>query len=265
MSDAGQLTATAAEIYDEFFLPALFGAWPPHVANAAQIVQGMRVVDVACGTGVLALEAAARVMPSGHVVGVDLNEGMLAVARRKNPGIDWRQAPAEALPLDDAEVDACVSQFGLMFFADQQKAVSEMWRVLRPGGNLAVAVWDSTANAPGYAAVIDLLDRMFGREIADLLRAPYSLGDASALRAIFEAAGIADAEVVRVPGEARFPSIRSWTHTDIRGWTLSDKLDDDQYDRFAAAADDELAQFVGPDGTVRFAHPALIVTASKPR
>ena len=263
MPDTGQLTATAAEIYDEFFVPALFGAWPPRLADAAGIGSGMRVIDVACGTGILALEAARRAKPDGSVVGIDLNPGMLAVARSKDPSIDWREAAAERLPLPDADADAVVSQFGLMFFADQRQAIREMWRVLRPGGHLVVAVWDKVENAPGYAAVITILDRLFGREIGDLLRAPYSLGDPDALHALFKSAGVTDAKVTRAPGEARFPSIRSWAHTDVRGWTLADKLDDAQFERFAAEAEVELQQFVTNDGTVQFFHPALIVTATK--
>ncbi|HSN70017.1 MAG TPA: methyltransferase domain-containing protein [Steroidobacteraceae bacterium] len=263
MTDQGQLPARAAEIYDEFFVPALFGAWPARVADAAGIEPGMHAVDVACGTGILAIEAAHRVGPEGRVTGIDLNPGMLAVARRKHPGIDWHEAPAENLPLADAEADAVVSQFGLMFFADRAAAIGEMWRVLRPGGRLAVAVWDALEHAPGYAAVVELLDQLFGREVADLLRAPYSLGDVHALESLFLAAGIRDARVTRSSGEAHFPSIRAWAHTDVRGWTLADKLDDEQFERFAAAAEIELHRFVSEDGTVRFPHPALIVTATK--
>jgi SAM-dependent methyltransferase len=263
MGDTGQLTGSAAEVYDEFFVPALFGAWPPRVVDAARIGPGMRVVDVACGTGVLALEAEARVGPAGSVVGIDLNPGMLAVARHKSRRIEWLQGEAETLPLADADVDAAVSQFGLMFFRDRIAAIREMWRVLRPHGRLAIAVWDSVERAPGYAAVIALLERMFGRETADLLRAPYALGDPGALVALAEAAGVRDARVEHVDGEARFPSIRSWAHTDVRGWTLADRIDDAQFERFAAAAESELARFLLPDGTVRFPHPALIVTATK--
>ena len=93
MDDAerGQVSRSAAEIYDKFFLPALFEQWTPHVADAASIGAGDHVLDVACGTGVLACEAARRVGAGGAVSGLDRNEGMLAMARRKNPAIDWRR------------------------------------------------------------------------------------------------------------------------------------------------------------------------------
>jgi ubiquinone/menaquinone biosynthesis C-methylase UbiE len=98
------------------------------------------VLDVACGTGVVAREAARRVGPAGAVAGLDRNEGMLAVARRMAPGIAWRHGLAEALPFPDGAFDAVICQFGLMFFEDRGKALGEMWRALRPGGRLAVAV-----------------------------------------------------------------------------------------------------------------------------
>lgn len=264
MTDTGQVTSTAAEVYDEFFLPALFRAWAPQLVAAAGLSPGMRVLDVACGTGVLTIEAAEAVSPSGAAVGLDLNSGMLAVARRKAPEIDWREAPAEALPFASGEFDAVLSQFGLMFFEDRHATIREMWRVLRPGGALVTAVWDSLAKTPGYSAVTALLERLFGDEIADLARAPYVLGDAELLADLFVDAGVETPQVSHVAGEAWFPSIRSWMHTDVRGWTLSDELDDRQFERLVREAKKELRHFVTPEGSVRFAHPALIATARKP-
>lgn len=261
--DTGQVTATAAEVYDEFFLPALFAAWPPRLVSAAGLGPGMRVLDVACGTGVLAIEADRAVAPSGAVVGVDVNPGMLAVAHRKASGIEWREASAESLPFAPAEFDAVLSQFGLMFFRDREESLREMWRVLRPGGRLVVAVWDALASAPGYSRATALLARLFGDQTADLLRAPYVLGEPGVFDALLRDAAIAGARVTRMPGVASFPSIRSWMHTDVRGWTLADALDDDQFERLVAEAERELGGFVRDDGSVCFDHPALVATAHK--
>jgi SAM-dependent methyltransferase len=263
MADTGQLTSSAAEIYDEFFLPAIFAQWAPRLVEAVGLRPGERVVDVASGTGVLAREALAAVSPDGEVVGVELNPGMLAVARRKAPAVDWREAPAEALPLETGSFDAVLSQFGLMFFADRPAAIREMWRVLRPGGRLAIAVWDALDRTPGYAAATALLARLFGDGIADLLRAPYGLGDSEGFEALLRDAGVVRPKIRRVAGEARFPSIRAWMHTDIRGWTLTDRLDDAAFERLAGEAETALARFVGPEGAVRFEHPALVATARK--
>ena len=138
--ERGQVSENAAAIYDKFYLPAYFEEWPPFIIKAAQIQNGHRVVDVACGTGVLTLAILDKVGPKGFTVGVDNNEGMLNVAMGKTQAIAWRHAPAEALPFDDNSFDSVVSQFGLMYFEDQKGALIEMMRVLQPGGNLVVAV-----------------------------------------------------------------------------------------------------------------------------
>lgn len=263
-TQSGQVQASAAEIYEDFFVPALFQEWAGPVAAAAAVGPGQEVLDVACGTGVLARELRARTEPGGRVVGLDRNAGMLAVARRRTPEIDWELGRAEALPFPDERFDAVVSQFGLMFFEDRRRALGEMWRVLRPRGRLAVAVWGRLEDAPGYAAITALLQRLFGDRVANALRAPYALGDTDELAALCTAAGIAGARVATRRGTACFPSIEAWVHTDVKGWTLADLIDDGQYRRLQAAAGEALADFAGPDGAVRFAHPAHIVTATKP-
>ena len=260
----GQVTQSAAEIYETFFLPALFAQWPPQVAEAAGLQAGQHVLDVACGTGVLACEAARRVTPGGRVTGLDRNPGMLEIARRKDPTVDWREGLAEALPFADAAFDAVVCQFGLMFFDDRAKALAEMWRVLKPGGRLVVATYAAADRSPGYAGMIGLLDRLFGAEIATELQGPFVLGDAQTLAAPFHEAGLSGPEIAEAAGEARFPSLEAWVHTDVKGWTLADKIDDAQYRTLQQEAASELARFAGPDGVVSFASPALFATLQKP-
>jgi SAM-dependent methyltransferase len=150
-----------------------------------------------------------------------------------------------------------------MFFEDRAAALREMWRVLRPGGRMAVAVWDTLANAPGYAAMTALLQRLFGDSVADALRAPYVLGEPEPLRGLVADAGIPDPEIVTIDGTATFPSIESWVHTDVKGWTLADLIDDSQYETLKREALRELQAFVQPDGAVAFRHPAHIVTAAR--
>jgi ubiquinone/menaquinone biosynthesis C-methylase UbiE len=263
LADTGQVSSTAAKFYDEFFVPALFGQWPPRLIAAAGLGPGMSVIDVACGTGVAALAALAAVSPGGSVVGVDLNPGMLAVARRKAPEVAWCEGAAEALPFGDATFDAVMSQFGLMFFSDKQAALGEMWRVLRPNGQLVVAVWSKLEDAPGYAAMTSLLSRLCGDVVADRLRSPYSLGDPDCLKALLVSAGITDPELRYVAGEARFESIRAWVECDVRGWTLADELDDAQLERLITEAETALRRFTTRDGSVSFAHPALFAIARK--
>jgi ubiquinone/menaquinone biosynthesis C-methylase UbiE len=261
--DRGQVNRSAAEVYEEFFVPALFQEWTSRVVEAAQIGPGQRVLDVACGTGVLARTVAERLGLAGSVVGLDINDGMLEVARQKAPNIEWRHSAAESLPFERDRFNAVVSQFGLMFFVDQRAAIQEMARVLQPGGRLAVAVWGSLETSSGYAAMVDLLRRLFGDQAADALRAPFSLGDRTRLRSLFDEAGINDIQISTSQGMARFPSIDSWIYTDVKGWTLADMIDEAQFTLLLAEAKGVLQPFVMDEGSVAFAIPAHIVTAQK--
>ncbi|MEQ8675910.1 MAG: methyltransferase domain-containing protein [Aggregatilineales bacterium] len=261
--DKGQVNTSAAEVYEEFFVPALFADWSPQMATLANVQSGQNVLDVACGTGILARTLAERVGNTGSVIGLDINEGMLAVARRKAPHIDWKQGTVDALPFDDASFDAVLCQFALMFFEDRQRAIREMLRVLKSGGHLAVAVWDSLENTPGYLAMVDLLKKLFGEETANKLRAPYILGDENQLQQIFDVEGIADIHIKSYAGVARFPSIESWMFTDIKGWVLADVLDDEQYETLLNAAKESMKSFVIADGSVAFSAPAYMISARK--
>ncbi|MEZ5427609.1 MAG: class I SAM-dependent methyltransferase [Pyrinomonadaceae bacterium] len=259
----GQVNKSAAEVYEEFFVPAIFRDWAAKVADEAGIEDGQAVLDVACGTGVLAREAFSRVGPKGSVTGIDINDGMLAVAEKKEPGINWQKAPAESLPFENESFDRVVSQFGLMFFVDRVASVGEMYRVLKPGGRLAVAVWDSLEKVRAYAEVVKMLDRLFGPEAGDSLRSPYSLGDPDALRDLFAKAEVPIEDISNPPGAAKFPSIKSWVSTDVKGWTLADLIDDEKLELLLREAEKVLQPFVSEDGSVLFEHPAYIVTAVK--
>lgn len=256
----GQVTGSAAEIYESFFVPALFGQWPERVLDAAELQAGDALIDVGCGTGIVARAAAERLAGTGSVTGVDINEGMLAVARSASDSIDWRSAPAEALPFDDGTFDRAVSQFVLMFLPDPTAAVAEMRRVVRPGGSVTVATWSDITESPGYDAMVKLLDRLFGTTVAEALLAPFTLGSESKVIAVAQDV-LPDIAVVRHQGEAHFVSLDAWMHTDVRGWTLADMIDDEQFTELLAAARSDLAEFVQPDGSVRFAAPALIASA----
>ena len=273
-----------AEIYDELFVPALFAQWGPRVADAAAVAPGQRVLDVGCGTGVLACAVAERVGPTGHVVGLDPNEQMLAVARRKPTGITptgitptgiaptgiapsgitWRSGRAEALPFKDAGFDAVVSQFALMFFESKPTAIAEMLRVLRPGGRLAVAVWDSLEHAPGYLALTEVLQELFGAHVARAMHAPFALGDRHELLRFFVGAGAVGAEVQTQPGTVCFASADAMINTERACvWTLGGLLDERQFARLRQRGGDVLRPFVSSDGSVQFDCPAHIVTATR--
>ena len=258
------MSTTAAQVYETFFVPALFGQWVEPMLDAVHPNEGDHVLDVGAGTGVVARVALQRVGATGSVVAVDPNEGMLAVAKRLAPALDVRRGTAEELPIGDAEMDCVTCQFAMMFFSDPRHAIAEMRRVTRSTGRVAVATWASVEESPGYAAMVDLLADEIGDWAADALRAPFCLGTPDQLGDLLRPS-FGDVRVIRREGVARFASIDDWLYSEIRGWTLSEYVDDDQYARLRAHAAERLARFAGADGAVSFAAPALIATATAGR
>lgn len=258
--DRGQVSSSAAEVYDAFFVPALFGQWTDVVLDAADVRSGQEVLDVGCGTGVLARAAHRRVGPQGHVAGLDPNDGMLAVARRSEPDVEWHTGIAEELPYPDDSFDRTVSQFALMFFSNPKRALGEIGRVTRPDGRVALAVWDRLDNNRGYERLAALAEDLFGSHAADAIRVPFQMGDGGALAQIAGAA-LAEPTVTRRPGVARFESLEAWLHTEIRGWTLSDAIDDAGFTTLLDAAQKQLSDLVSDCG-VLFDVSALVVSGS---
>jgi ubiquinone/menaquinone biosynthesis C-methylase UbiE len=267
-SESGQVIASAAEIYERDLVPALFREWAPRVADAARISAGQCVLDVACGTGILAREVARRVGPDGSVAGVDPNAAMLTVARERAPDIEWHLAPAERLPFAAQSFDVVVCQFGLMFFDDRKAALAEMIRVVKPGGPVVVVVWDAIERSEGYSAFRRGLARLFGEAIARSIDAPFCLGDLPALDALVRDAFESDSDsdrAVRVEskmGTARFPSLGAWVQSEVRGWLLADKLDDDAVSRLTRVLASELGHLVRADESFCFGMPAHIVCST---
>jgi SAM-dependent methyltransferase len=232
-----QVSTDAAEVYESCFVPAIFGAWAGPVADAAGIRRGDRVLDAGCGTGVLAREALRRAGEQGQVAGLDLNEGMLSVAARTEPSISWRQGDAASL--------------------------REMWRTLAPGGRLAVAAWASIDHAPGFQILRDVAGRACGREAADVLAAPFVIGDQAELGKLFADGGISGAEVALHEGSIRFPSIQEFVRIEVKGSPLAGMLSDDAMQSLATGSEPALAKFVVSSGEIVMPIDAHIVTASK--
>jgi len=204
------LAGTAPEIYAEHLVPAVFAPWAPVLLDAAAVGIGHTVLDVACGTGVVAAAAAERVGPSGAVTGVDINPGMIAVAARTR-GVRWAQADAARLPFPDGGFDRVLCQAGLQFVPDRLGALREMRRVLRPGGRVALLVWRALHHSPGFAALADALQTVVGPEAAAVMRAPFVFGDdPRPLVTLLDSAGFGDVDVQARAGTVRFASVEAF-------------------------------------------------------
>ncbi len=263
--DVAKELVDAGRGYESLFVPALFQAWTQHLVGGAEVREGSNVLDVACGTGVLARAAFNQAGATGRVVGVDLAPGMLAAAKEIEPRIEWVLCSAEALDLNDETFDCVVSQFGMMFFADRQKSADEMFRVMKPGGSLAIAVWRSVRHNPAYADIISVLSEHVGPAAADALRLPYSLGDAGKVSAVLEATGFADIRVEPRTETATFPSSRQMVEAELRGWLpLFDIfLSESEIEEVLLQSDKTLSKYAGASGQAVFPTSAHIFTARK--
>lgn len=205
-----QLETSSAEAYERYLVPTWSRPWAERLIELAAPEPGDRVLDVACGTGIVARLAAARVGEQGSVVGLDLNEDMLdvarAAARDSRPPVEWRQGDATELPLPDATFDLVLCQQGLQFFVDREVALREMRRVLGPGGRLGLSYLRPISHNPGWEALTDALARHAFPDAGEMLRSPFPEGDSAELRELVTSAGFRDVQIRIVVVGVRYPS-----------------------------------------------------------
>jgi ubiquinone/menaquinone biosynthesis C-methylase UbiE len=182
------MTGNGPELFERYLVPALFQALALELISRSPPQPGERVLDLACGTGVVARLAAERVGATGRVVGLDISAGMLAVARAtsSNPTIEWLEGSADSLPFPDGSFDRALCQQGLQYFPDRSAAVRELRRVLAPGGRLAISVFCSSEAHDTVAAAIA---PHLGESARRLALEACSLSDPSEIRTLIEAAG----------------------------------------------------------------------------
>lgn len=258
-----QIPIEVAELYEAKFVPALFAEWSPRLVEVAAVGPGDSVLDVACGTGILARTATETVGPDGRVVGVDLNEAMLAVAARVRPDLEWRQADAAELPFADNEFDAALCQMALMFFPDRARALGEMCRVVRPNGTVAVCVPASLDAQPAYGPFVEMAARHAGPAAVSLLGTYWACGDLEALRAVVESAGLQVTQALTVAGVARFASPGEFVATEVESTPLIERISEGVYTRIKAEANEVLQPFVTAAGTLDAPLVAHLVAARR--
>lgn len=193
--------------YQKFFVPSIGGPVAKDLLAIANLKPQEHVLDVACGTGVVTRQAAEHVGPQGKVTGLDLNPGMLAAARASTPenlAIEWIEANAENMPLDDGTYDVVLCQMGLQFMPNKLAALREIHRVLLPGGRIHI-------NLPGpkpqiFGAMADGIARHFGAEGANFIELVFSMHDPNELRDLFEETGFTEVNIEAGPKKLIVPS-----------------------------------------------------------
>jgi ubiquinone/menaquinone biosynthesis C-methylase UbiE len=194
-----QLRDHGAEAYERYLVPALFTPWARDLLARISLRPQDRVLDVACGTGIVLRLAAHQIGSTGRVMGIDLNRGMLEIASAHAPSGGateyWLQGDVEALPLADGTFDVVCCQQSVQFFSDKARALQEMRRVLVPGGRFALNVARSLVHNPYMRAFADALEHHVGPHAGRSMRAPCSFGDANALRTLLVQAGFKDIRI----------------------------------------------------------------------
>lgn len=196
-----------AENYQRYFVPTIGGPMAEYLIETADLRAGERVLDVACGTGVVAGLAAERVGPSGTVAGLDLHPGMLAVARASTSAgasIQWYEASAEAMPLPDESFDVVLCQMGLQFMSNKPAALSEMRRVLDRGGRVYVSV--PGPRPPLFGIMSEALARHIGPQAAAFVDVVFSAHDVADMTKLMRDAGFRDVDVRARPTPLRLPA-----------------------------------------------------------
>lgn len=223
-----QLEGSAAELYQRYLVPAITMKWAEDLVDRTQPRAGEAVLDVACGTGVVA-RLAAKGVAQGQVTGVDLNAGMLAVARSvPNDGapINWIEGSALDLPLLSDSFDVVLCQLGLQFFPDRGRALREMRRVLRNSGRAALSVYSPIERTPGAYVFVLALDGILGADASRIKRSEHSFADPTQLEVLFRDSGFDAVDVRTVEQRIAFPSVLDYVRFQLLATPMAVLLKD---------------------------------------
>ena len=178
--------ATFPEMYEQWLVGPLFRPWADLTLDELNLASGDRLLDIACGTGIVARTARERWGDGTSIVGIDISPDMLAVARRAAPDIDWRQGNAAALPLQDGEqFGVIVCQQGLQFFPDKPAAAAQMRLAAAPRARVAVSTWRSDDEIPFFRE----LRRIAESHLGNIVDQRHGFGDTAALEQLLRDAG----------------------------------------------------------------------------
>lgn len=271
MHEQWQLDGCAPELYQRHLVPAVSAIWAADLVERVDLWCRARVLDVACGTGAVARAAAERVGRTGRVAGLDINAGMLAVARSQRAGsgsrIGWLEGSVLALPFLDASYDVVLCQLGLQFFPDCLAALAEIRRVLVTGGKVGLNVFGPIEHNPATFALAQALDRQLGPDASLTKRAEHMLADATQLRTLVAAAGFRRIMIVTETKIVRFSSAADYVRIQLTATPLARTLTDQiegRGDRLMAALIEDVAAALKPyhiDGDLAFPQEVHILLA----
>jgi len=251
--------------YQQRLVPLIFTDYAKDLARRVQVEAPNRVLETACGTGVVTRELRACLPDTIALVATDLSAPMLAAAGKESPtGIDFQQADATALPFSDNEFAAVVCQFGVMFFPDKIMGFVEALRVLQPGGAFVFNTWDSVEHNPLPAIAADATRQFMPPDSPPFMAAPFSYNNAQQIETELTLAGFTDIHIDAVPGVARAPSAKNAALAMVLGSPLGLELSTQGKQQEGLAAIEQV--IIDRYGSDAIAAPmqAIVVTARKP-
>ncbi len=209
-------------VYEELMVPAFFGHYAADLVGRAGLRDGDRLLDVACGTGVVPRAVKATGASLGRLTGLDMTAGMLDVAAHVagDTGAEWVEGDATAMPFEHGAFDVLTCQQGMQFFPDREAGAREFRRVLAPGGRALVACWTALEDQPAYHAFVEAITPL-EPDLESVGRAPFAFGDAGRLAALLEDGGFAQVDVVRVDHVSRFASAADFVRSFAEGSPLA--------------------------------------------
>jgi ubiquinone/menaquinone biosynthesis C-methylase UbiE len=269
-----QLDGSAPELYERYLVPAITSIWASDLIDRIEPKAGQSVLDIACGTGVVARLAAER-MATGRVIGLDLNRGMLAVARfvpATGAPIEWCEGSALSLPFDKNAFDLVLCQLGLQFFPDKPLALREMRRVLVPSGRVAPSVYSAIERTPAADAFVRALDQSLGSDASRTKRAEHIFPVADEVGALMAREGFEEITLRTVTKRITFPSVFDYVQFQLVATPMAGLL----VDRSAAERESvikvvasDTRSFLDPemlrDGSLSFPQEAHVAIARRAR
>jgi ubiquinone/menaquinone biosynthesis C-methylase UbiE len=268
MQSRWHFLGSVPENYGRYLVPRIFAPWAEDLVEAAALRAGERVLDIACGTGIVARISARRLDNRGSIVGLDTSAPMLAtahaVATAEGAAVEWREGDAMEQPFTDGAFEVVLCQQGLQFFPEKPRGLREMHRVLSPGGRIVVSVWGPIERSPGFAVLAEALTRHVDPQAGGLLASgPFSLTDANELRTLVASASFQDIAIRRASKTLRYASVEEFALGYMSGSALAGVVGDmDESARAALLAEvgAKLALAIDDQG-LRFSIETNIVTA----
>jgi ubiquinone/menaquinone biosynthesis C-methylase UbiE len=255
--------SSAADIYERYFVPAIFAQWAERAVHYAAIMPDERVLDAGCGTGIAARAASHHSARQYLVSGLDKDRDMLAVAAHKAPDIDWRHGDITDMPFSDACFDVVLCQFVLMLVSRRVAAIKEINRVMAPGGRLVMAVWAPLESSTAYVQLTGLVKATGGEKAEQTLRQPFRLGSRDNVNGIMRAGGFADFGWESCQGTARYPSIEAFIDIELAASGARAHFTEESYGHLKRMAQPAFRQWLQNNGELVIPLHAIFITASK--